>query len=257
MDLGLKGKVAVITGGGSGIGRITAHMFADEGANVVVADVNEEGINNVAEEVKKRGVESLAIKTDVTKLEQTDNMAKSAIDKFGKIDILVHGAAYFYVVPFMKTKPDEWEKVVRVAQFGAMNTSKSVLESMMSSKSGRIIFIGSDAGRTGDPYQPVYAGAKGAIIAFLKSLAQDVGRNGITVNMVSPALVLTDENKAILTELYGLDDEKKSKRLLSSYPVRRLGTSEDISNMIVFLASEKGSFVTGQIISVNGGFCMP
>lgn len=256
MDLGLKGKVAIITGGGSGIGRVTAHILGDEGANVVIADVNEDGIKKVVAEVENRGVEALGIKTDVSRLEQTDNMAKLTMEKFGRIDILIHGAVYFYVQPFMKTSPDEWEKVVKVAQFGAMNCSRSVLESMVSAKKGRIIFIGSDAGRIGDAYQPIYSGTKGAIVAFSKSLAQDVGRHGITVNVVSPALVVTEESKAILTKMYGLDDEKRAQKLFSSYPVRRLGTSEDIANMIVFLASDKASDITGQTISVNGGYCM-
>ena len=158
--------------------------------------------------------------------------------------------------PFMKTSPDEWEKVVRVAQFGAMNSSRSVLEFMINEKWGRIIFIGSDAGRVGDAYQPIYAGAKGGIMAFAKSLAQDVGKNGITVNVVSPSLVITEENKQILTQMYGLDDEKRAKKLYSVYPVRRLGVPEDVAYMVAFLASEKSSDITGQIISVNGGFCM-
>ncbi|HLA05703.1 MAG TPA: SDR family oxidoreductase [Syntrophales bacterium] len=256
MDLGLKDKVAIITGGGSGIGRIIAHILADEGANIVIADLNEEGANKVAGEVKERGAGSLAVKTDVSKLEETDKLVKSTLNQFGKVDILVHGAVFFNVQPFMKTSPDDWERVVKIAQFGAMNCSRSVLEHMITANSGRIIFIGSDAGRMGDSYQPIYAGAKGGIVAFAKSLAQDVGRHGITVNVVSPALVLTEENKDVLTKMYGLDDEKQAKRLYSAYPVRRLGTSEDVAYMVAFLVSGKASDITGQTISVNGGFCM-
>ena len=256
MDLGLKGKVAIITGGGSGIGRIIAHTLADEGANIVIADVNEEEANKVAREVKERVAGSLAVKTDVSRLEETDKMVKSTFDQFGKVDIFIHAAVAFSVQPFMKTSPGDWEKVVKVAQFGAMNCSRSVLEHMISAKSGRIIFLGSDAGRIGDAYQPIYAGAKGGIMAFAKSLAQDVGRYGITVNVVSPSLVITEESKDILTKMYGLDDEKRAQKLYSAYPVRRLGTPEDVAGMVVFLASEKASNITGQTISVNGGFCM-
>ena len=256
MDLGLKDKVAIVTGGGSGIGRIIAHTLADEGANVVIADLNEAGAKKVAQEVKDRNVDSLAVKTDVSKLEETDKLVASVVNRFGRIDVLVHGAAYFNVQPFMKTLPEEWEKVVKVAQFGAMNCSRSVLEHMIKAKWGRIIFIGSDAGRVGDAYQPIYAGAKGAIMAFAKSLAQDVGRYGVTVNVISPSLVMTEENKDILTQMYGLDDEKRAKKLYSVYPVRRLGTPEDVANMVAFIASEKAGDVTGQVISVNGGFCM-
>lgn len=256
MDLGLRDKVAIITGGGSGIGRITAHMFAEEGARVVVTDINEAGAAKVAAEVREKGVEAIAKGCDVGKLEETDGLAQAAMDQFGRIDILIHGAAFFSVQPFMKTAPEEWEKVIKVGQFGAMNCSRSVLPHMINAGSGRIIFIGSDAGRTGDSFQPVYAGAKAAIMAFAKSLAQDVGRYGVTANVVSPALTLTEENRQILTQMYGLDDEKRAKKLLSAYPVGRLGTSEDVAAMIVFLASQRAGDITGQVISVNGGFCM-
>lgn len=256
MDLGLRGKVAVITGGGSGIGRVMAHTFAEEGANVVIADINEKGAKKVAAEVQDRGVGSVAVKSDVGNLDETDKMTQAAMDEFGKIDILVHGAAFFNVKPFGKTTQGEWEKVIRIGLIGAMNCSRSVLDHMISAKSGRIIFIGSDAGRIGDSYQPIYAGAKAGIMAFGKSLAQDVGRHGITVNTVSPALTLTEENRKILKEMYNLDDEKQAKKLLSGYATKRLATSEDIADMVVFLASERAGDVTGQIISVNGGFCM-
>jgi len=127
---------------------------------------------------------------------------------------------------------------------------------MIERKSGRIIFIGSDAGRVGDAYQPIYASGKGGIIAFCKSIAQDVGPKGITANVVCPALTMTEENKAYLNKIYGLEDEKRAKRLYSAYPMRRIGTPEDIADMVAFLSSERASFITGQVISVNGGYCM-
>jgi NAD(P)-dependent dehydrogenase (short-subunit alcohol dehydrogenase family) len=256
MDFGLRKKVAIITGGGSGIGRIIAHMLAEEGADVVVADINGEGATKVATEVRKKGVESLAIQSDVGQLEETNKLAEKTIERFGRIDILIHGAAFFNVQPFMKTSPDDWEKVIRIGQVGAMNCSRSVLVHMISAKGGRIIFIGSDAGRIGDSFQPIYAAAKAGIMAFAKSIAQDMGRHGITINVVSPALTLTEENRTILNDMYGLNDEKRASRLLFAYPMRKLGTSEDVASMVVFLASERAGDITGQIISVNGGFCM-
>ena len=257
MDLGLRKKVAIVTGGGSGIGRIIAHTLADEGADVVVADVNEEGAVKVAEEVTKKGVEALAIQNDVSQLEETNKMADKTMERFGRIDILIHGAAVFNVRPFMETCPDEWEKVIRIGPVGAMNCSRSVLQHMISAKGGRIIFIGSDAGRTGgDCFQSIYAGAKGGVMAFAKSIAQDMGRHGITVNVISPTLSLTEENRKILYELYGLDDEKRAGELLPAYPERELGPSKDIANMVAFLASGRAGDITGRIISVNGGYCM-
>lgn len=256
MDFGLTGKVAIVTGGGQGIGRIMVHTLAKEGAKVVIADVVTDGADKVVKEVEGFGGEALAVKTDVSKLEDTENLAKSAIEKFGSIDILIHSAAAFSIMPFMATPVDQWEKIVGVAQMGAFNCSRAVLPSMTEKKSGRIIFIGSDAGRVGDAYQPIYASAKGGIISFCKSLAQDVGSKGVTVNVVCPALVMTEENKPFLTKMYKLDDEKQAKKVYSGYPMRRLGQSEDIANMVTFLASDKASFVTGQTISVDGGYCM-
>jgi 2-hydroxycyclohexanecarboxyl-CoA dehydrogenase len=156
----------------------------------------------------------------------------------------------------MDTPIEIWGDIIGVIQIGALNCCKSVLPYMISQKNGRIIFIGSDAGRVGDPYQPVYASGKGGIIAFSKSLAQDVGPKGITVNVVSPALVMTEENRQALIQMYGLNDEKAAKKLYAAYPMRRIGTPEDVGYLVAFLASDKAGFITGQTISVNGGYCM-
>jgi|APFre7841882630_1041343.scaffolds.fasta_scaffold15309_2 NAD(P)-dependent dehydrogenase (short-subunit alcohol dehydrogenase family) len=256
MDLGLKGKVAVVTGGNQGVGRIIVHTLAQEGVKTVIADVNTEGGDKVLKEVKDIGSEAVVIKTDVSKLEDTERLCASTLEKFGRIDILVHNAAIFSVKPFMDTPAEKWKDIIGVSQIGAFNCCRSVFKQMIEQRDGRIIFIGSDAGRIGDPYQPIYASGKGGIIAFAKSIAQDIGPKGITVNVVSPALVATEENKSTLEQLYGLNDEKRSKKLYAAYPMRRLGTSEDVANLVVFLCSNKAGFITGQTISVNGGYCM-
>jgi 2-hydroxycyclohexanecarboxyl-CoA dehydrogenase len=156
----------------------------------------------------------------------------------------------------LETPVEAWKTIIDVIFIGAINCCRSVLRQMTKQRSGRIIFIGSDAERIGDRYQSIYASAKGAVIAFAKSLAQDVGPNGITVNVVSPALVVTEENRKLYTQMYGLADEKKANRLFSIYPMRRLGTPEDVANLVAFLSSDKAGFITGQTISVNGGYCM-
>ncbi len=256
MDLGLNGKVAIVTGGAQGIGRIIVHTLAKEGVKTVISDINTEGGNRVVEEVKDLGGEAIAVETDVSKLEDTEKLSTITLEKFGGIDILIHNAALFSVKPFMDTPVEKWKDIIGVSQMGAFNCCKSVLKPMIEQRSGRIIFIGSDAGRIGDPYQPIYASGKGGIIAFSKSIAQDVGPKGITVNVVCPALVETEENKKILEQMYGLGDEKKAQKLYSAYPMRRLGKPEDIAYLVVFLCSEKAGFITGQTISVNGGYCM-
>lgn len=256
MELGLKDKVAIITGGTQGIGRGIAQAFAAEGAKVAIAGRSEEKGTEVVASLTVQGAETLMVKTDVSNLEATDNLVKKVLERWGKVDILVHGAAAFSIQRFLDTPVEKWSEVINVSQYGAMNCARSVLPHMIERKQGRIIFIVSDAGRIGDPFQPIYAGAKGAIVAFGKSLAQDAGRYSITVNMVSPALTITEENRPILMRQYGLGDPEKEKRLVASYPLRKLGTTEDVAAMVVFLASEKANHITGQTISVNGGFCM-
>lgn len=256
MDLGLNGKVAIVTGGGQGIGRIIVHTLAKEGVSVVIGDINMTGAESVARELQGFGGEALAIKTDVSNLADTEKLTSAAVEKFGKVDIVVHNAAVFSIKTFLDTPVDTWGPIIGVGQIGAFNCSKSVLPFMINQKSGRIIFIGSDAGRVGDAYQPVYASAKGGIIAFAKSIAQDMGPKGITVNVVCPALVMTEENKQLLEQVYGLGDEKRAKKLYAAYPMRRVGTPEDVADMVAFLASEKAGFITGQTISVDGGYCM-
>ncbi len=256
MDLGLKGKVAIVTGGSQGVGRIIAHTLSKEGVRTVIADINTEGGDKVLKEVKDIGSEAVMIKTDVSKLEDTERLCVSTLEQFGRIDILVHNAAIFSVKPFMDTPVEKWKDIIGVSQIGAFNCCRSVLKQMIEQRDGRIIFIGSDAGRIGDPYQPIYASGKGGIIAFSKSIAQDVGPKGITVNVVSPALVATEENKPTLEQLYGLSDEKRAKKLYAAYPMRRLTTPEDVANLVVFLCSTRAGFITGQTISINGGYCM-
>lgn len=256
MELKLKGKVAIVTGASRGIGEVIVKTFAQEGANVVIADILLEPAEQLAATCRKMGVQALAVKTDVTKLEEAQKLAKATIDKFGRIDILVNNAAVFSVSTFVKAPWDEITMVVDVCEWGVFNCTRAVLDTMVNQKSGRIVNIGSDAGRIGEIYQAVYSAAKGAVIAFTKVIALEVGRYGITANVVSPSITVTDANKEIAERNY-LKDEETTKKVLSFYPLRKLGKPEDIANMVGFIASERAGHLTGQIISVNGGYCMP
>lgn len=256
MELRLKGKVAIVTGASRGIGEAIVKTFAQEGANVVIADVLQEAAEKVADTCRSMGVQALAVKTDVTKLEDAQHLAKAALDKFGRIDILVNNAAVFSIAPFVKAPWDEITRVVNVCEWGVFNCTRAVLETMINQKSGRIVNIGSDAGRIGENYQAVYSAAKGAVISFTKVIAQEVGRYGITANVVCPSITVTEANKEILEKQY-LKDEETTKKVLSLYPLRKLGKPEDIADMVVFVASDRAGHLTGQTISVNGGYCMP
>src|SRR3972149_5061556 len=161
MELKLKGKVAIVTGASRGIGEIMVKTFAQEGANVVIADIILEPAEQLAVTCRGMGVQALAVKTDVSNLEDAQKLAKAAIDKFGKIDILVNNAAVFSVSPFVKAPWDEITRVVNVCQWGVFNCTRAVLETMINQKSGAIVNIGSDAGRIGEIYQAVYSAAKG------------------------------------------------------------------------------------------------
>ena len=255
MDLGLKGKVVIVTGSSQGIGRVIVRTFAEEGANVVIADVQDEAGNKVAQECKSKGVDAIYVKTDVSKLEETDKLVKATLDKFSRVDVLVHDAAAYSLGRFVERPLEEWDKVIAVCQYGAMNCSRSVLGPMIEQKSGSLINIGSDGGRIGEANQAVYSGAKGAVISFTKAVAQEVGRFGIRANVVCPSITLTEENMPFIETVYFKDAERK-KRALALYPLRKFGTGEDVANTVAFLASDKAGHITGQTISVNGGFCM-
>lgn len=256
MDLGLKGRVAVVTGAAQGIGRVVARTFAQEGANVVIADIQEEKGRGVAQECQALGVKSLFVKTDVTKYDDVSNLVKTAVKELGSVDALVHDAATFVIGPFLKLPRDSWNKVIDICLYGAMNCGHAVAEPMVAQKRGHIVFVGSDAGRTGDASQTAYSAAKGGIMAFSKSLAQAVGPSGVTVNVVSPGLTMTPDNKETIDRLISKEGEEKRKMVLAMYPLRKLGTADDVANVAVFMASDRAGHVTGQVVSVSGGYSM-
>lgn len=253
MDLQLAGKVAIVTGGGRGIGTAIALGLAEEGANVAIAEIDEQTAEIAANQVAEKGVKALAVRTDVTDPASVEEMVSRAESEFGPVQILVNNAAKLPAfMTFVEEKnsgsPDEfWAKVVEVCYQGTVNVTAAVLEGMIEREYGKIINMASDAGKVGEPRQAVYAGAKGAIISFTKSIAKEVGRNGINVNAVCPSMTKTEAVRAMLSEEF-------EKKVVRAYPMRRLGEPGDIANMVVFLASERASWVTGQAISVNGGY---
>ena len=262
MDLGLKGKTAIVTGGARGIGRAIALTLGDEGTNVVIGDLDEERGARVADEIASKGAGSLMVRTDVTKLEDAKRLAQATLDKFGDIDLLVNDAGVWVIKRFAELTPQEWDKEISVCYYGVLNCVKAIVDYMIEQKKGNIISIASDAGRVGEPNEPVYSGAKAAVIGFTKGLAKDLGRYGIRVNAVAPSMTWNDEMAAEQDEAKakgGEDWEKYGARMtkiLKFYPLRKLGIPQDVADMVVFLASERCGHITGQTISVNGGYCM-
>jgi len=263
MELALKDKVAIVTGAGWGIGKSTALGLADEGVKVVIADLDEGRGSSAAQEVKDRGGEALFTKVDVASWPEVEQAVATTLKKFGQIDILVNNAGKWVTEFFIKQPREDWNSQVDVNYYGALNFTKAVIDHMVSRKTGSIINVGSDAARVGEPNQPVYSGAKAAVVAFTKALAKEVGRYGIRANVVCASLTMVERRLEMEERMKREDPEKyaafeeQMKRVLRLYPLGKFGKPEDLANMIIFLASDlRAGHITGQTISVNGGYCM-
>jgi 2-hydroxycyclohexanecarboxyl-CoA dehydrogenase len=249
----LKGKVAIVTGAGGGIGRAISVKFASLGANVVVADIKQEGARETISLVEKAGARGLAMNTDITSLAQVQAMVKKTLEAFGQVDILVNNAGWDKIEPFVKNTPDFWDKVISINLKGPIHCTRVVLDPMMERKYGKIISISSDAGRVGSTGEAVYSACKGGIIAFTKTMAREMARYQINVNCVCPGATDTP----LLAEITGGETGAKIiEAMVKAVPFRRLGKPEDIAGAVAFLASDEASFITGQTLSVSGGLTM-
>lgn len=246
VTIDLNGKVAIVTGSASGIGRETALLFARAGADVGVADLVEEGAKEVCQEIEVLGRIAVPLVVDVTDNNAVNSMVHKALSNFGHIDILVNNAGYATTKGFMKIDSKEYDKDIYVTLYGTLFCTKAVLPAMIERKYGKIVNTISDAGRVGERAQPVYSAAKGGVAAFTKALAKDVGRFNITVNGVSPSFTKTPMTADALKSV-------GEEKLVKNYPLGRLGEPIDIANAILFLSSDLSSWITGQILSVNGG----
>lgn len=262
MDLNLAGKTVIVTGGGSNIGRGIVLAFAKEKSNVVIADIDEAQGQRVAREANALGGKAIAVKTDVSDVDSVTIMVKKTLGEFGEIDILVNNVGWTIDRLFIDKPRAEWEKEVNINFWGVINCTRAVLDHMIERKYGKIISIGSDAGRMGEYREAIYAGCKGGIIALSKSLARELGRYGINVNVVCPGATIPENPedtgelsmwKGEMAQIFTPEVQEKAAR---AYPLRRLGKPEDVANAIVFLASDAASFITGQTISVSGGYTM-
>jgi 2-hydroxycyclohexanecarboxyl-CoA dehydrogenase len=250
----LKDRVAIVTGGARGIGKGITRALAAQGARVAIADLILEEAEKNASEIEREGGVSTAIQTDITDLDQVKAMVAQVKELYGPVDILVNNAGWDRIELFMKTTPDLWDRIIDINYRGILNCIYSVVDDMMSRNSGKIISISSDAGRVGSMGEAVYAGAKGAIIAFSKSLARELARYKINVNVICPGPTPTP----LVEEM--MEEGEFARKVLSSIdkivPLKRMGTPEDIAHAVVFLASDEASFITGQVLSVSGGLSM-
>lgn len=244
----LSGKSAIVTGGGRGIGRETALLLAQAGARLAIADMDETSAKSVAEEIRATGGSAVAIKTDVTRAEETQAMVQAVLAAHGRVDILVNNAAVWTTKLFKDMTPQDYDRDIHVTLYGTLHASRAALDPMMEQKYGRIVNLISDAGRIGEPYLSVYSAAKGGVAAFTKALAKEVGRYNITVNGIAPGVTNTPGAAGFIEGAGG------AEKLAKAYPLRRLAQPIDIANAILFLASDLSSYMTGQIFSVSGGY---
>ena len=245
----LKDQVAVITGSAQGIGKTIAETFAREGAKIVITDINIEKAQATADEIKnKYNVETIAIASNVTKLSDCENLISQALDKFQKIDILVNNAGITKDNLVLRMTEQEWDAVISVNLKGVFNSIKAVTRTMFKQRHGRIINIASVVGIMGNAGQANYSASKGGVIALTKTCAKEFSSRNILVNAIAPGFIKTAMTDA-------LSDEVKAK-YAEVIPLKRLGEAQDIANSALFLASEDSSYITGNVINVNGGMYM-
>ncbi len=241
-----KNKTVIVTGGNRGIGFAIAKSFAKEGANLVINYVGDESeANNAQNELEALGVKCVILKANVAKFDECEQVVNAAIENFGSIDILINNAGITKDTLMMRMKEEDFDSVIDVNLKGAWNMMKNVTKPMMKQKSGRIINISSVVALMGNPGQANYVASKSGVIGLTKTLAKEFGPRGITVNAVAPGFI-----KTAMTDK--LNDEIKSS-YESQIPLGRFGEVEDVANAVLFLASENASYITGQVISVNGG----
>jgi 2-hydroxycyclohexanecarboxyl-CoA dehydrogenase len=265
MDLGLKGKTVIVTGAGSNIGRGILLEFAKEGSRLVAAEKDEAQGRRVVDEANKLGGEAAMIRTDVTDWDSVQAMVGETLSRFGHIDVLVNNAGGTTgMAPFIKKKREEWDKEIKLNYWGVINCIRAVADHMIERKQGRIVNITSASGQIGLGAIDcaVYGGTKGGVIALSRALAWELGRYGITVNCASPGWIVpksadhTGDNSFWKQWGYDYFTPERLKAAVKYWPVPRLGNPEDMAASVVFLASERASFLTGQTICVGGGVAM-
>lgn len=243
------GKVVLITGGTRGIGKQIALTFAKEGYDVAVNCRKEtDDLENLKNEIEINNVRCIMVSGDVSKFEDCENIVKETIEKLGEIDVLVNNAGITKDMLLMRMKQEDFNQVIDVNLVGTFNMSKNVIPYMMKKRSGRIINISSVVGISGNAGQTNYAASKAGIIGFTKSLAKEVASRNILVNAVAPGFIQTD-----MTNI--LKDEVK-ENISNQIPLKRMGTAQDVANVVKFLASEDSSYITGQVINIDGGMLM-
>jgi len=246
--LSLKGRVALVTGGSRGIGRATIEKLAELGANVVINYAHDEQALAVTRRMaEEKGVKTLAVRADVSRLQDAERLVRAAFEEFGRLDILVCNAGIWEGGPVEEISEELWDKVLEINLKGTWTICRAAVPLMKRQKFGRIVIVSSTAGQRGEANVSNYAASKGGQIAFTKSLATELAMHGITVNSVAPGWVDTEMNKEIFT------DENFRQGIEKTIPLGRIASADDVARPIVFLCTDWARHITGEILNVNGG----
>ncbi|MHC8320467.1 glucose 1-dehydrogenase [Pseudomonas sp. GB2N2] len=250
---GLKNKVVLVTGGAGGIGSAICRRFAEAGSTVAVFDLNSEATQTLANDLEALGGRARGYKVDITDHDAVNAAVAQVEDELGPIDVLVNNAGWDIGAFFLQTEKPFWDKVVAINLYGPLNMHHAVLKRMSARGTGRVVNISSDAGRVGSSMEAVYSFCKGGLIAFSKTMAREMSRQQIPINVVCPGPTET----ALLDNLaQGEKGEKIKAGLVRAVPFGRMGQPEDVAGMVLFLSSDDAAFITGQVVSVSGGLTM-
>ena len=244
----LDGKTAVVTGAASGIGKATAFELARAGARVFLADIDEKGGAAAQREAEAAGLRAEYLRVDITDAASIEQFAGQALQRAGRVDILVNAAGWGKTQPFIENTPEFWDRVMNINLMGPIRLTHRLLPSMFEARGGKIINVASDAGRVGSLGETVYSASKGGLIAFTKGLAREGARYNVNVNCVCPGP--TD------TPLWQAVPEKFREAFTRAIPFRRVGKPQEVADAIFFFASPRSDYITGQVISVSGGLTM-
>jgi len=246
--LKLKGKVALVTGAAQGIGKAIALLLARNGADIVVSDINLEKAEETAKEIRAIGPKAMAVKVDVANLSDVEQMVTGILEKLAKIDILVNNAGITRDKLILRMTEEDWDAVLGVNLKGTFNCTKAVVRHMAKQRSGKIVNIASVVGEMGNAGQANYSASKAGVIGLTKTIAREYAQRGINVNAIAPGYIETPMTEAL--------PEKAKEELRKLIPMERLGKPEDIAEAVLFLVSEESSYITGQVLNVNGGIYM-
>jgi 2-hydroxycyclohexanecarboxyl-CoA dehydrogenase len=246
------GRVAFVTGAGRGIGRAIALRLAEHGDEVAIGDIRADDAFETVTAIEELGGRAVAIALDVTDSASVANAIEETLGLLGPIEILVNNAGWDEMKPFLETDEPFWDRVIEVNFKGCLRMTKATLPDMVDKGWGRIVNIGSDAGRVGSSFESVYSGAKGGVIAFTKTIAREVARTGVTANTVCPGPTDTP----MLAEVAEEQGAKIIEALKRAVPMKRLGIPEDVAHAVAFFAADESHFITGQTLSVSGGLTM-